>query len=246
MATASLAYRAGLLIADARRPDRAARWIAIATAVAFHVVLVALLLSAGPARHAARAVAPIVVDLIASIDPPRSPPRPKPLVKPSRPSPTHVAPPEIVAPPAESPAAIAAPLPPEPTLSPPIAAALVAEAPPPVPTLPPRFNADYLQNPAPQYPPLARRMREQGKVILRVLVDADGLAEQSRAAHLERIGAPRSVGAGHGEALEIRSRPPRRAQGRRVGARPDHFHARRTEERAFVATRASPRSSFGW
>lgn len=178
MATASLAYRAGLLIADTRRPDHAARWIAIATAVAFHIVLVALLLSPGPARHAARAMTPIVVDLIASIDPPRSPPRPKPLVKPPRPSPTHVAPPEIVGQPVESPAAIAAPLPPEPTISPPIAAAVVAEAPPPVPTIPPRFNADYLQNPAPQYPPLARRMREQGKVILRVLVDADGLAEQ--------------------------------------------------------------------
>lgn len=39
---------------------------------------------------------------------------------------------------------------------------------------PPSFNADYLRNPAPRYPPLARRMGEQGKVVLRVLVSAAG------------------------------------------------------------------------
>lgn len=39
---------------------------------------------------------------------------------------------------------------------------------------PPSFNADYLRNPAPRYPPLARRMGEQGKVVLGVLVSAGG------------------------------------------------------------------------
>lgn len=38
----------------------------------------------------------------------------------------------------------------------------------------PSFNADYLQNPAPRYPPLARRMGQQGKVVLRVLVNPGG------------------------------------------------------------------------
>jgi protein TonB len=42
----------------------------------------------------------------------------------------------------------------------------------------PSFNADYLQNPAPRYPPLARRMRQEGKVVLRVLVDIGGAASQ--------------------------------------------------------------------
>lgn len=37
-----------------------------------------------------------------------------------------------------------------------------------------RFDADYLQNPAPAYPTLAKRLREEGKVILRVLVEASG------------------------------------------------------------------------
>lgn len=40
-----------------------------------------------------------------------------------------------------------------------------------------RFDADYLKNPAPSYPPLSRRMREEGKVILRVLVSPSGTAE---------------------------------------------------------------------
>ena len=39
----------------------------------------------------------------------------------------------------------------------------------------PRFDADYLQNPAPTYPPLSRRAGEEGKVVLKVYVDAGGL-----------------------------------------------------------------------
>ena len=41
---------------------------------------------------------------------------------------------------------------------------------------PPRFDAAYLNNPKPAYPALARRMGEEGKVILRVFVEADGAA----------------------------------------------------------------------
>lgn len=40
-----------------------------------------------------------------------------------------------------------------------------------------RFDADYLKNPAPPYPPLSRRMGEEGKVILRVLVNPQGSAD---------------------------------------------------------------------
>ncbi|MBS1160010.1 MAG: outer rane transport energization protein TonB [Proteobacteria bacterium] len=40
-----------------------------------------------------------------------------------------------------------------------------------------RFDADYLKNPAPAYPPLARRMGEEGKVILRVSVQPQGTAD---------------------------------------------------------------------
>ncbi|MDR0578840.1 MAG: energy transducer TonB [Candidatus Accumulibacter sp.] len=37
-----------------------------------------------------------------------------------------------------------------------------------------RFDAAYLNNPAPPYPPQSRRLGEEGKVILRVLVSKDG------------------------------------------------------------------------
>lgn len=56
-------------------------------------------------------------------------------------------------------------------------AASAASAPAPAPVTPPRFNAAYLRNPAPAYPALSRRQREQGKVVLRVLVNAAGGAE---------------------------------------------------------------------
>jgi len=48
----------------------------------------------------------------------------------------------------------------------------------PAPITPPRFNADYLDNPAPEYPPLSRSEGEQGKVVLRVFVNASGGAER--------------------------------------------------------------------
>jgi periplasmic protein TonB len=49
--------------------------------------------------------------------------------------------------------------------------------PPAEPVTQPRFDADYLKNPAPPYPPLSRRMGEEGKVILRVVVSPQGSAE---------------------------------------------------------------------
>ena len=41
-----------------------------------------------------------------------------------------------------------------------------------------RFDAAYLNNPPPVYPVLSRRKREQGKVLLRVQVSAQGAAER--------------------------------------------------------------------
>lgn len=51
-----------------------------------------------------------------------------------------------------------------------------------VPTKPkielPSSEADYLTNPAPPYPPISKRLKEQGRVLLRVYVSADGAAIQ--------------------------------------------------------------------
>ena len=43
----------------------------------------------------------------------------------------------------------------------------------------PSSNADYLQNPKPAYPPLSKRLGEQGKVITRVLIGADGVPQKA-------------------------------------------------------------------
>lgn len=42
---------------------------------------------------------------------------------------------------------------------------------------PPRFGVAYLKNPPPEYPAVSRRMGEEGRVVLRVLVTAEGKPE---------------------------------------------------------------------
>lgn len=94
------------------------------------------------------------------------PPRPQP-VKP-RPAPPQ--PPVQLAAPEASPSPSPVVVPAAPTTPP------VAAPPAPVQATQPRFDADYLDNPKPPYPPLARRMGEQGRVVLRVRVTPDGAA----------------------------------------------------------------------
>lgn len=43
---------------------------------------------------------------------------------------------------------------------------------------PPKFGVAYLNNPAPKYPRLSRRAEEQGRVLLKVLVSAEGAAQE--------------------------------------------------------------------
>ncbi len=111
--------------------------------------------------------------------PPPAPPPPKPVPKPApkpvpRPAPVAETPPAAPAPVAVPSTATAPPAPPAPVA---VAAPTRpgAPAPAPVETVAARFDAAYLNNPPPAYPPLARRMREQGTVMLRVFVTADGL-----------------------------------------------------------------------
>jgi protein TonB len=76
------------------------------------------------------------------------------------------------------------------------AAAVVAQsrpqAEPVVPGTPARHDADYLRNPAPAYPAISRRLRETGRVVLRVVVSPDGEAlavEIERGSGHERLDA---------------------------------------------------------
>ena len=43
----------------------------------------------------------------------------------------------------------------------------------------PSSDADYLSNPKPTYPAMSKRLGEQGKVVVRVLIGADGLPQKS-------------------------------------------------------------------
>ena len=71
----------------------------------------------------------------------------------------------------DAPAALAAPQQPAP---------LAASAATPSPAVqPPSSDADYLQNPQPRYPDTSKRLNEQGTSTIRVLIGADGLAQQA-------------------------------------------------------------------
>ncbi len=166
---------------DLPREDRAARYAGVTVAGAFHALLIVALLHYEPAQRALETVAPIMVNLIT---PPRleatpvPPQQPKPILKPRpRPARKPVEPPPVIAAPADADAPSAFVAPPL-QRAPPVETAAQDEPAPPAPVVPPRFNADYLQNPAPPYPPLARRMGEKGKVVLRVLVSVEGIAER--------------------------------------------------------------------
>ncbi|RKF23577.1 energy transducer TonB [Altericroceibacterium spongiae] len=58
---------------------------------------------------------------------------------------------------------------------------MAAKSPPaPVPVTPPDFSAAQLNNPGPSYPYLSRKAKEEGVVVLRVLVSAEGRAKSLR------------------------------------------------------------------
>ena len=114
---------------------------------------------------------------------PAPPPAPRPVAVPDLP-PIPTAPTAAVepAPPAPAPMTAAPPAP------------AVAPAPPDPPGPPrielPSSSANYLQNPQPPYPPMSRRLGEQGQVMLRVLIGADGNAQQveiRRSSGFERL-----------------------------------------------------------
>jgi protein TonB len=106
---------------------------------------------------------------------PSPPPAPRPVAVPNLP------------PAPSAPTGVIEPQPPAPPITAPVAAAPApAPAPsaPPAPPAPPKVelpssSADYLQNPPPAYPPMSRRLGEQGKVMVRVLITPDGRAQDA-------------------------------------------------------------------
>jgi protein TonB len=152
----------------------ASRTVPLAAVAALHVALVSALLVAMPGvRERIASPAPIYVQFR---DAPRvAPAETRPLPRPALrdPVPVTVAPPVVALAPE---IAVTPPGQREPSISGPVASNAPAQ-PAVQATQPPRFDMAYLDNPPPAYPPLARRMKEQGRVLLHVLVSAEGTAQ---------------------------------------------------------------------
>lgn len=161
----------------------------LAAVVALHAAVIFLLLHFTPVREALGVAAPIMVSLITPPSVAVTPPAPEQVAPRPVPRPVRrpTAAPRIVAAPVAAPSVAPAPPPEPPASEPPTPQPAAAAAPqraaaavptPAPPLIPPSFSADYLHNPAPAYPPLSRRMGEQGRVVLRVLVNADGAPDR--------------------------------------------------------------------
>ena len=172
------------------RPKPAtSRNVAIALAVVLlHIGFIWGLYS-GLLMRAVELVVPVVV-LSQFIDPPApkvNTPQPPPpaQVKKTLKAPSVAAPqPLAIADPTPSPNAPSGVTTPQ--LAPAPVATPVAAAPatPPAPSAVqlPSSDADYLQNPRPPYPPISRRLNEQGKSMVRVLIGADGQPQRAEIA----------------------------------------------------------------
>lgn len=161
------------------------RWTVILVVFAIHLAAIAALVTMrfeGAAREEALRIATFSIE---ASPPPPPPAPPEPAVQaPAAPVVAPVSPIEL---PTRSDIPAVAVAAPEPTIAP---VQLVVEnvAPVPKPTrpatpapiVPPDFSASQLRNPGPEFPYLSRKAREEGVVVLRVLVSADG-----RAARLE-------------------------------------------------------------
>ena len=167
--------------------------VIVGSVVALHVAGIWALQS-GLVRKAAEVIVPaeVLSEFIAppappapptvTPPPPAPPPPPNPAPKTSpRPAPMPVA----IADPRPAPNAptgITTPQPPAPPVEAPAAPPAPAPAPPAPPAPPkidlPSSDAAYLNNPTPTYPAISKRLGEQGKVVLRVLIGTDGLPQK--------------------------------------------------------------------
>ena len=183
-----------------RPPARLSRTAVIALAVVLLHVGLIWALQSGLVLRAVELIVPIEVlaELIelpqpkaepappAALAPPVRPVTPAPAVQTkSMPKPVVRQQPLAIADPTPSPSAPVGSLTPAPAVTPAPAAEAPAgpaapSAPPAAPSVQlPSSNADYLQNPKPAYPALSKRLGEQGKVVVQVLIGADGTPQKA-------------------------------------------------------------------
>jgi len=164
------------------------RTVAIVASVVLLHIGALWALHSGLLRRVVETVVP--VEVLSDLITPPTPradvaPAPAPATPAARtaPRPTAKAAPQLQAVPGSqpspnAPAAVTAPQPAAAPIGAPVAAEAVAPAAPARVELP-STDADYLNNPRPAYPPLSKRMGEQGKVVVRVLIGADGLPQKA-------------------------------------------------------------------
>ena len=166
----------------------------VSSVVMFHIVAL-WALHTGLLQRVVEVVVPVMA--ISQAEPPPPPPKPPEPVKPPEPPkltpPPKTPQPVLTPPPTPQPPAPPTPEPPAVLAAPtaavtaPVVPAAAPAPPPPVPPPPPAApakvelpssKADYLHNPPPDYPRMSKRLGEQGKVVLKVLIGADGLPQK--------------------------------------------------------------------
>ena len=177
-----------------------AKRVLLGTMLGAHLLAGWALLQVPAVRAAAAEVAPMMVDLIAptpQAPPPPPPPPPKVQPKTLPPPPAAVIatkPPPV---PTVAPVFTALPPPPEPAPLPPPEAPPVPPAPtppaPPAPVAPPvppapapaaprqvvLTDSDWVRMPEVEYPLASRRLKEEGTVVVRALIDTRGVPKQA-------------------------------------------------------------------
>ena len=193
----SLGLPAGMIQSKvpAKGPPLSRNAVIALSVVALHVLFIWALQS-GLLMRAAQIIVPVEV-LAQFIEPPApklDPVLPVPPVTPTPPKPVKTVTAKALTQPAPQPLAIADPMPspnapvgvttPQPAPAPiaaPVAAVAAAPAGPPSVQLPSN-DASYLQNPKPAYPPISKRLNEQGKTMVRVLIGIDGTPQRAEIA----------------------------------------------------------------
>jgi protein TonB len=174
------------------------RTLAIVSSVVLFHIAALWAMHTGLLQRVVEVVVPVMA--ISQAEPPPPPPKPPEPVKPPEPPkltpPPKTPQPVLTPPPTPQPPAPATPEPPAvlaaPTAAPTAPAVQAAPpappppappAPPPPPAAPakvemPSSKADYLHNPPPDYPRMSKRLGEQGKVVLKVLIGTDGTPQK--------------------------------------------------------------------
>jgi protein TonB len=180
------------VLASRTTEKKSSTWLTIALVLFAHALVVYLLSMQTPTEKIqANLAKPMMVSIIA---PPSPEPEIVPIVEPPKPEPKPIVKPKKVV---EKIVPIEVPVermveattepPKEEPVTQPEAAPVVAVEPAKTPAKaepvieekiePPKFGVSYLNNPPPDYPALSRRQGEEGRVLMKVIVSAEGSAE---------------------------------------------------------------------